>query len=100
MSERVYSVINSGRQGPFHRTMEACFDCLVRLKVHKVGVRVIELDGEGAPYKLWHADVMECPSCGRKLVARFAEYPAVQQGEPGFNERVEKARQQGALEVI
>ena len=29
--------------------------------------------GESAPYKLWHADLLECPTCGHEIVAGFGK---------------------------
>lgn len=65
-----------------------CLKCSREMKVDEIGVHVLELDAQGKPYKLWHADVLECPKCSRRVVCRFADRPISQQGVNGFSRDV------------
>lgn len=86
----------------------ACLKCQCFYRPLKNGVYVIEgapyvLPGESAirppeeirgrrrpgawkPYKLWCADLWECPDCGHQLVAGWASTPAVVRHEDGAAE--------------
>lgn len=60
----------------------ACVKCRVFLVPKITGVFVEEgmpltndRTGPWGPYKLWRADLAECPSCGFQLVTGFAREP-------------------------
>lgn len=38
------------------------------------------------PYKLWRADLWECPDCGHEIVVGFARQPWSEHFEPDFKE--------------
>jgi len=71
---------------------EVCFDCQRQMQVDQVSITLLELDGNGDAYKLWHADVLKCPDCRREIVARFADRPISQQGIEGFQDRVSQTK--------
>jgi hypothetical protein len=61
----------------------------------KIGVRIEESmpagtvmsDGEPerwVPYKLWSADLFECPGCGAQIVAAFGERPIAEHYQPEY----------------
>jgi hypothetical protein len=45
------------------------------LRVKKNSVTVEELTEDGQPYKLWDADLWECPECGVEIIAGFGQGP-------------------------
>ncbi len=45
------------------------------MRVKKNSVTVEELLEDGGPYKLWDADLYECPECGAEIIAGFAQLP-------------------------
>lgn len=50
-----------------------CPECKIELSTIKAGVLVVETyRNPPVPYRLWNADLMECRSCGKKIVGRFA----------------------------
>lgn len=44
--------------------------------------------GEWAPYKLWVADLWECPDCGHQLVTGFGGGPVVERHHAEFNQTI------------
>ena len=52
-----------------------CVECEEEMKTDKSGVVVSELGGDGKPYKLWNADRLKCPSCGKQVITGFADRP-------------------------
>ncbi|MHA1138006.1 MAG: hypothetical protein ACTSSE_16115 [Candidatus Thorarchaeota archaeon] len=57
---------------------EICGECGVEMGTEKNGVTVSERDGNGDPYKLWHADLKKCHECGKHVVCNFADVPYLQ----------------------
>lgn len=45
------------------------------MRPKKNSVTVEELLEDGSPYKLWDADLLECPECGVEVIAGFARHP-------------------------
>jgi hypothetical protein len=45
------------------------------MRVKKNSVTVEELLEDGAPYKLWDADLWECPDCGVEVITGFGARP-------------------------
>jgi hypothetical protein len=60
------------------------------MRVKKNSVTVEELLEDGAPYKLWDADVWECPDCGSEVIAGFGARPLAEHYQPDY--RVQRAR--------
>ncbi len=50
----------------------ACVPCATYLRPRKNGIVVLETfeDGE-KPYKIWMADLFECPKCGHQMIDGF-----------------------------
>jgi len=69
-----------------------CIECSKEMKPLKCGVVVLEHDDDGKPYKLWSADLLKCPRCGRKVVSRFGNEPIAQHFEVGFADQMKEAR--------
>ena len=79
---------------------EYCYPCRRKMRVDTVGIEVLEMTETGEPYKLWSADVLICPVCGQTVVTRFAEKPASQQGQEGFEKQLKEAWGRNVLEVF
>lgn len=57
------------------------------MRVKKNSVTVEELLEDGAPYKLWDADLWECPECGVEVVAGFGKTPFAEHWQPTYAEQ-------------
>lgn len=54
-------------------TNHACVQCNAWMRPRKNGVVVLETFDDGIkPYKIWQADLWECPSCARQTISGFA----------------------------
>ena len=53
-----------------------CVDCEVEVMPEEIGVVVAEMFLNNTKiYKLWNADLLKCPMCGRKIVDGFGAEP-------------------------
>lgn len=43
------------------------------------------------PYKLWNADLYECPDCGHQIVVGFGQSPMAEHYMPKFKELAERS---------
>ncbi|OGO11453.1 MAG: hypothetical protein A2Y53_00100 [Chloroflexi bacterium RBG_16_47_49] len=76
-----------------------CVNCEVEYRAKTNGVLVIETASFGA-YKVWQADLLECPVCLNKIVGGFANIPLRQDHyKPDFPEWLEKAKQEAPLVI-
>jgi hypothetical protein len=66
-----------------------CTACGRRLRLIRVGVKCVEDDDAGRPYKLWYADLWRCPECGVEVLAGFGTRPVSERHEAGFMAEVE-----------
>ena len=51
----------------------ACVSCKTYLRPRKNDITVLQQDSEGHPYKLWCADLWECPDCGTQVILGYGE---------------------------
>lgn len=72
-------------------TMELCLKCNKNYRTKKGGVVVNEL-AEFGSYKLWAADLKECPECGHQIIAGFAKEEYSEHYKPDHKERLQKAK--------
>jgi hypothetical protein len=56
------------------------------MRVKKNGVTVEELGEDGAPYKLWDADLFECPECGVEIISGFGRTPMAEHYKPTYTQ--------------
>jgi hypothetical protein len=54
------------------------------MRPKKNSVTVEELTEDGAPYKLWDADLWECPECGVEIIAGFGQGPIAEHYQPTY----------------
>lgn len=60
------------------------------MRVKKNSVTVEELMEDGAPYKLWDADLWECVECGVEIIAGFGRGPLAEHWQPTYAEQRER----------
>lgn len=54
------------------------------MRVKQNSVTVEEVMEDGSPYKLWDADLWECPECGVEVVSGFARAPLAEHYQPTY----------------
>jgi len=54
------------------------------MSVLKNGVTVEELQGDGTAYRLWDADLVECPECGVRVISGFGRLPLSEHWHPDY----------------
>ena len=64
-----------------------CVACERWLHVVKNSVTVEEQLADGSPYKLWDADLYECPRCGFQIISGFGRSPLVEHYQPTYAEQ-------------
>jgi hypothetical protein len=62
-----------------------CVKCQTFLIISDIGVAVEEIMGDGQPYKLWTADLFECPTCGMQVITRFGSEPICEHFENDYD---------------
>lgn len=71
---------------------ELCLKCNVEYKTKKNGVTVEELASFGS-YRLWDADLKECPKCGHQIIAAFANGPFTEHFKLGYKESLKRVNE-------
>lgn len=70
--------------------MIACVACAVVMAPKKNGATFIEM-ADADPYKLWSADLMECPNCGALvLYTAPTQQPIAHHHEVDFDAKVKR----------
>jgi hypothetical protein len=71
----------------------ACAKCFKFFRVKKMGVAVeegmpigYEEDDKWQSYKLWMADLCECPGCGALALVGFGHNPVREHYQPGYQD--------------
>ena len=57
------------------------------MRCAKNSVTVEELVDDGSGYKLWDADLWECPDCGHQIIAGFGKAPLAYHWQPTYAEQ-------------
>jgi hypothetical protein len=55
------------------------------LQVKQNSVTVEELLEDGSSYKLWDADLWQCPECGVEIIAGFGKAPISEHWRPEYS---------------
>ena len=69
----------------------ACLQCRCFFRPKRNGVIVEEgmpqgdSDGPWVPYKLWVADLYECPNCGVQVIGGFGWHPIAEHFQENYN---------------
>lgn len=67
-------------------TLTVCVKCQAQYQPKKMGVSVVETAGTPPkPYRIWSADVLECPLCNTEVISNFSHEPAIESHESGFD---------------
>jgi len=56
--------------------------CFMHVKQNSVTVE--ELLEDGAPYKLWDADLYVCADCGAEVITGFGREPMIEHWHPAY----------------
>jgi len=51
--------------------MTVCVKCGVKMRKVQIGIINLELFDDGKPYRLWSADLFQCPKCGVQVLSDF-----------------------------
>ncbi len=71
------------------RTALACSTCLLWMKVRRNGVNVLETLEDGTtPYKVWEADLWECPECSHQVLSGFGLHAISEKHKDHFAEHL------------
>lgn len=73
-----------------------CATCRIDMHPGKTGISFVEQTGEGIdarPYKIWSADMWECPECGARVVVGFGRTAHTTYHEDTFNTILEQVKQ-------
>lgn len=54
------------------------------MRVTKNSVTVEEQLETGGPYKLWDADLYQCPDCGARVITGFGRSPMAEHYQPDY----------------
>jgi len=64
--------------------------CFMRVKRNSVTVE--ECLDDGAPYKLWSADLWACPTCGAEVITGFGRAPLAEHWQADYAATRERRR--------
>ena len=65
--------------------MLVCVQCQAAFGVKRMGVAVVETAGIPAkPWRLWRADLLQCPICGKELLGHFSHEPVAERHHEDF----------------
>lgn len=79
--------------------MIICVNCNQKMGLTKMGVIVLEKFEDGSPYKLWSADLFECPTCGHLIVSQFGDKPMAEHYEKDFKKMFRMFKDQIVAEI-
>ena len=69
-----------------------CLKCQMEMRIVRVGVTVVEMFLDPPePYRVWNADVVECPMCKNRVATGFSIKPIYHHNDPRCQEAVEEA---------
>lgn len=72
--------------------MIVCVQCQAAFGQKRTGVSVIETAGDPPkPFRIWRADLLQCPICGKEMLAHFSHEPVAENHEEGFEAAMDAA---------
>ena len=82
--------------------LPCCVDCKTGYVPFKNDIAVLEMmsDEHSDPYKLWSADLLECPKCNHRIITGFGNRAIAEHYQPDFTETVDKYVDAGILFTI
>ena len=66
--------------------------CGYFMLVKQNSVTIEEVHDDGTPYKLWDADMFECPHCGATIVTGFGREPLAEHWQPTYAAQRDRLR--------
>ena len=70
-----------------------CAKCKVEYFVKKQGVYVVSMfSSPPLPYKIYHADLWECPGCGHQIIGGFGDGALAEHYESSFEKILSNVR--------
>lgn len=73
-----------------------CVKCEVEFRMKEAGIYVVETyEQNKSIYKIWCADVWECPICKAEIVSGFANGTAAESHSHDCNAELEKLKEAG-----
>ena len=73
-----------------------CVECEVDMRPFKNGVALLDMALWG-PYKIWEADLWQCPICGHEVIVGFGEQPIYEHYQEGFEDWVKSCKEHNRL---
>jgi DNA-directed RNA polymerase subunit RPC12/RpoP len=65
----------------------ACVPCQTYLRPRKNDIYVLEtMSDPERPYKVWNADLWECPDCGHQVILGYGMHEVAEHFEPDFQD--------------
>ncbi len=81
--------------------LPCCVKCRTGYVPLKNDIVVLEtMDDQMVPYKLWCADLVQCPKCKHRLITGFGKNNFAEHYELNFDDYVEKYIEAGILFTI
>lgn len=74
-----------------------CARCGRFCRCLKNSISVEELDETGAPYRIWDADLFECPSCRHEVISGFAREPLAESWQPSYAAQRARLAERGPI---
>lgn len=62
----------------------ACVPCKTYLRPRKNDIYVLETMSSDEPYRIWNADLWECPDCGHQVILGYGTNHISEHYEPEF----------------
>lgn len=68
-----------------------CLNCNLEYKLKKSGVFAVEhFSQPPRPYKIWSADLHQCPGCGHKILKGYGSHCMAEHFQPKFQEMLDQ----------
>lgn len=81
--------------------LPCCVACKTGYVPLKNDIVVLEtMDEQMQPYKLWCADMVECPRCRHRIIVGFGSKNIAEHYEPGFEDALARYKEAGILFTI
>ena len=81
-------------------TLPCCTACQIGYVPLKNDILVVEMMEDNKPYKLWSADLVECPICYHRVITGFGRNHIAEHYEPSFQTTLARAKLHGLLFTI
>ena len=78
----------------------ACASCRTLIRPRKNDIDVIIEDSEGRPWKIWAADLWECPSCGAQTIIGYGQNHYAEHYEADFADVMARIQKRGHVHRI